>query len=112
MLYSNRDQLALDLCYLAKKDYSLLNDIIIEYVDLIDNKRFNDLEDVINTELQSILWVVIIHSLGPYVSLFQYVTNPWLPTSKLLWLVHEMGNHSNTFFIIDYYEHSSYSLQS
>ena len=55
MLYSNRDQLALDLCYLAKKDYALLNDIIIEYVSMIDNKRFNDLEDVINSELQSVL---------------------------------------------------------
>ena len=55
MLYNSRQQLALDLCYLATKDSSLLNDIIIEYVELIDNKRFNDLEDVINTELQAIL---------------------------------------------------------
>ena len=55
MLYSNKGQLAMDLCYLAKKDYSLLNDIIIEYVDLIDNKRFNDLEDVVNNEVRSIV---------------------------------------------------------
>jgi len=55
MLYTSKQRLATDLCYLAKKDYTLLNDIIVEYVAMIDNKRFNDLEDVINTELQSIL---------------------------------------------------------
>ena len=55
MLYSNKQQLAMDLFYLASKDSSLLSDIIIEYVEMIDDKRFNDLEDVINTELQSIL---------------------------------------------------------
>ena len=55
MLYNSRAQLAMDLCYLAKKDYTLLNDIIIDYCEMIDDNKFNDLEDVVNSELQSIL---------------------------------------------------------
>ena len=55
MLYTNRKQLAMDLCYLVQDDYELLNDIIIEYCNLIDNKRFNDLEDVVNNEVRSIV---------------------------------------------------------
>ena len=51
----NRQQLAMNLSYLAKEDYALLNDIIIDYCDLIDNNKFNNLEDVVNSELQSIL---------------------------------------------------------
>ena len=52
----NREQLALNLCYLAKEDYTLLNDIIVDYVmNHVDNNRFNDLEDYVNTELQSII---------------------------------------------------------
>ena len=52
----NRQQLAMHLCYLAKEDYALLNDIIIDYCDLIDDNKFNNLEDVVNSELQSIVW--------------------------------------------------------
>ena len=51
----NRQQLALNLVYLMKEDSHLINDIIVEYVELIDNNRFNDLEDYVNNELQSIL---------------------------------------------------------
>jgi len=52
----NREQLAMNLCYLAKEDYTLLNDIIADYVmNKINNKELNDWEDVVNTELQSIL---------------------------------------------------------
>ena len=50
----NRQQLAMNLCYLAKDDYALVNDIIAEYVELIDNNRFNDLEDYVNNEMRSI----------------------------------------------------------
>ena len=56
MLYSTRSQLALDLCYLVKEDYSLLNDIIIEYCESIDDKRFNELEEYCNNEIRSIVW--------------------------------------------------------
>ena len=51
----NREQLCMSLCQLAGDDYTLLNDIIIDYCDLIDNNKFNNLEDVVNSELQSIV---------------------------------------------------------
>ena len=52
----NRKQLAMNLCYLAKEDYTLLNDIIADYVmNKINNKEFNDWEDVVNTEMRSIV---------------------------------------------------------
>ena len=52
----NREQLALNLSYLAKEDYTLLNDIIVDYVmNKINNKEFNDWEDVVNTEMRSIV---------------------------------------------------------
>ena len=39
----------------GKEEYALLNDIIIDYCDMIDDNKFNNLEDVVNSELQSIL---------------------------------------------------------
>ena len=55
MLYTNRDQLAMDLCYLAREDSQLYNDIIYNYCQLISNKQLNDLEDYVNKERQSIV---------------------------------------------------------
>ena len=56
----NKEQLAMNLCYLAKEDYTLLNDIIADYVmNHIDNNRFNDLEDYVNTEMRSIHWTLL-----------------------------------------------------
>ena len=55
MLYSNRDQLYKDLLYLVKEDEQLLSDIIYNYCQLINNKQFNDLEDVVNNEIRSIV---------------------------------------------------------
>ena len=55
MLYSTRDQLAMDLCYLAREDSQLYNDIIYNYCQLINNKQFNDLEDYVNKERRSIV---------------------------------------------------------
>ena len=51
----NRQQLALNLVYLMKEDSHLINEIIVDYVELIDNNRFNDLEDYVNNEISSIL---------------------------------------------------------
>ena len=51
----NRQQLALNLVYLMKEDSHLINDIIVDYVELIDNNRFNDLEDYVNNEVRSIV---------------------------------------------------------
>ena len=60
----NREQLALHLSYLAKDDYTLVNDIIVDYVmNHIDNNRFNDLEDYVNNEISSILWALLTQTL-------------------------------------------------
>ena len=56
MLYNSRSQLAMDLAYLAKEDYTLVNDIIHDYCNLISQQRLNDLEDYVNNEIRSIVW--------------------------------------------------------
>ena len=55
MLYTSRERLAMDLCYLAKEDSQLLNDIIYNYCQLIPNNQFNDLEEYVNNERRSII---------------------------------------------------------
>ena len=55
MLYSKRDQMSRDLLYLVKEDSQLLSDIIYNYCQLINNKQFNDLEDVINNRAREII---------------------------------------------------------
>ena len=55
MLYTKRDQIARDLLYLVKEDSELLSDIIYNYCQIINNKQFNDLEDVVNNEIRSIV---------------------------------------------------------
>ena len=62
----NRPQLAMNLSYLAKEDYALLNDIIVDYCNLIDDNKFNRLEDVVNSELQSILWTLLTQTLRDF----------------------------------------------
>ena len=55
MLYNNRSQLAMDLSYFAKDDYELVNYIIHDYCNLINDKQFNHLEDVLNNKRQEIV---------------------------------------------------------
>jgi hypothetical protein len=55
MLYTKRDQIARDLLYLVKEDSEFLSDIIYDYCQLINNKQFNDLEDVVNTRVGEII---------------------------------------------------------
>ena len=55
MLYTKRDQLSRDLLYLVKEDSDLLSDIIYNYCQLINNKQFNDLEDVVNNKVSEII---------------------------------------------------------
>ena len=50
----NKAQIAMSLCELVHTDYELLNDIIIDYVQMIDNNEFNHYEDYVNTEMRSI----------------------------------------------------------
>ena len=51
----NKQQLALSLCALAQHDYELVNDIILEYVEMIDDTTFNRLEDYVNSNLSEII---------------------------------------------------------
>ena len=49
-----KDQLCMSLCELVKDDYSLLNDIIIEYVELLGNtNRMHDLHEYTCKELEN-----------------------------------------------------------
>ena len=51
-----RDQLAMSLCELAHDDYTLLNDIIIDYVyNKLNNKELDDYEDYVNNNLGEII---------------------------------------------------------
>ena len=60
MLYSSRDQLAMDLCYLAREDSQLYNDIIYNYCQLINDKQFNDLKSIVLKNVNQLSRVCII----------------------------------------------------
>ena len=45
----------MSLCELVKDDYSLLNDIIIEYVENLTDKQFDDYEDYVNNNINSLI---------------------------------------------------------
>ena len=51
----NKEQLVKSLLQLVQGDYDLLNDIMIEYVESIDNKRFDELEEYVNSNLNEIM---------------------------------------------------------
>ena len=51
----NKQQMCLSLQQLVQDDYSLLNDIIIEYVDMIDDNKYDELEQYVNTNLNEIM---------------------------------------------------------
>ena len=50
-----RYQIAMSLCELAKDDYSLLNDIILDYIDRLDDKDLDGLETYINKNLNELI---------------------------------------------------------
>ena len=50
-----KDQIAMSLCELTKDDYSLLNDIIVDYISKLNNKEIQDYEDYINTQLNELM---------------------------------------------------------
>lgn len=50
-----KDQIAMSLCELTKDDYSLLNDIILDYVDRLDDKDLDGLETYINKNLNELI---------------------------------------------------------
>ncbi len=51
----NRKQLALSLCTLVQDDYTLLNDIIIDYVNNINDNEFDNLERHVNNNLSELM---------------------------------------------------------
>ena len=52
----NREQLCMSLCELANDDYTLLNDIIIDYVyNKLNNKELDDYETFVNSNLNEII---------------------------------------------------------
>ena len=50
-----KEQLAMSLCELVQGDYTLLNDIIIDYVDNLTDKQFDDYEDYVNANINEIM---------------------------------------------------------
>ena len=51
----NKEQLTQSLLQLVQGDYDLLNDIMNEYVNSINDKRFNELEEYVNSNLNEIM---------------------------------------------------------
>jgi len=50
---TTKQQVAMNLCYLMQDDPTFANEIIIEYVGLIDNNRLNDLLEFTNNEMRA-----------------------------------------------------------
>ena len=50
-----KKQLTNSLYKLTDSDYGMLYDILTEYVELIDNKRFDDLEQYVNNNINEII---------------------------------------------------------
>ena len=51
-----QEQIAMSLCELTKDDYTLLNDIIIDYVyNKLNNKELQDYEDYINININELM---------------------------------------------------------
>ena len=53
IMSTTKQQVAMNLWYLMQGDSKLTNDIIIEYVDLISNKRLDDLLEFTNNEMRA-----------------------------------------------------------
>lgn len=52
-MLTTKKQLALNLCYLASQDNTILNDMIFEYVELLSDKRFEDMLEYTTNEIRS-----------------------------------------------------------
>ena len=51
----NKQELTESLLQLVQGDYELLSNIMTEYVESIDNKRFDELESYVNSNLNEII---------------------------------------------------------
>jgi len=54
-MFLNKRQLAMSLSELAKDDYTLLNDIIIDYLDRLDDKDIDGLESYVNNNINELI---------------------------------------------------------
>ena len=52
----NRQQLAMSLCQLVETDYELLNEIIIDYVNNLNDNEFDNVEDYVNNNINELMW--------------------------------------------------------
>jgi len=50
---TSRNQLALNLVYLLKEDSHLLNDVILEYIELLNDNRMYDMLEYTTNEIRS-----------------------------------------------------------
>ncbi len=50
---TTKQQVAMNLCYLMQDDPAFANEIILEYVGLVDNNRLNDLLEYSNKEMRA-----------------------------------------------------------
>ena len=51
-----KEQIAMSLCELAKDDYQLVNDIMVDYVyNKLNNKELQDYEDYININMNELM---------------------------------------------------------
>ena len=50
-----KEQLCMSLCELVQGDYDLLNDIIVEYVENLTDKQFDDYETYINNNMNELM---------------------------------------------------------
>ena len=51
----NRQQLAMSLSKLVETDYELLNEIIIEYVDNLNDNEFDNVEEYVNRNINELM---------------------------------------------------------
>ena len=51
----NRQQLAMSLCKLIETDYELLNEIIIDYVNNLNDNEFDNVEDYVNNNINELI---------------------------------------------------------
>ena len=51
----NRQQLAMSLCQLVETDYELLNEIIIDYVNNLNDNEFDNVEEYVNNNINELI---------------------------------------------------------
>ena len=50
-----KKQIAMSLCQLVETDYELLNEIIIDYVNNLNDNEFDNVEDYVNNNINELM---------------------------------------------------------